>query len=108
MHGTVPGGGEFGRGLRADVRNPVLRLPAMQEILALPPDAPISRRQVGLIVRQLADQANAEAVRSQRKNKHMMVAYWKVASVYAKHVARAIDPTTTRKRSVSEHSANVS
>lgn len=98
---AIPGSGDFGRGARADVRNPILRLPAMQEILALPPDAPITRRQVGLLVRQLADQANAEAARSARKNKHMMVAYWKVASVYAKHVARAIDPNTSRKRAQS-------
>lgn len=98
MHGTFQADDKIARSLRSDVRNPVLRLPAMQEILARPLDEPISRRELGVIIRQLADQANSEAARSQRKNKHMMVAYWKVASVYTKHVARALNPNTTKSR----------
>lgn len=94
MHGTLPGGGEFGRGARADVRNPILRLPAAQAVLALPIEA---RRPLGILLRQLADQANCEADRSRKRNKHMMFAYWKIASVYIKHIARAIDPATARK-----------
>lgn len=95
MHGTLtPGGGEFGRGTRADVRNPVLRLAAAQSILALPVE---TRRPLGILLRQLADQANAEAERSRKRNKHMMFAYWKVAAVYIKHIARAVDPIAARK-----------
>jgi hypothetical protein len=90
---AIPGGGEFGRGARLDVRNPVLRLPAAQTILELPAE---TRRPLGLLLRQLADQANAEAERSRKRNKHMMFAYWKVAAVYIKHVARAVDPASRR------------
>jgi hypothetical protein len=93
MHGIIPGGGEFGRGARLDVRNPVLRLPAAQEVLALPVE---TRRPLGILLRQLADQANTEAERSRKRNKHMMYAYWKVAAVYIKHIARAVDPIAAR------------
>lgn len=89
----LPGGGEFGRGARLDVRNPVLRLPAAQAVLALPVE---TRRPLGLLLRELADQANTEAARSRQRNKHMMYAYWKVASVYIKHIARAVDPISAR------------
>jgi hypothetical protein len=96
MDGSTPppGGGEYGRGARVDVRNPILRLPSMQTILALPVE---QRRPLGILLRELADQANAEAERSRKRNKHMMYAYWKVAAVYVKHVARAIDPAILRK-----------
>jgi hypothetical protein len=90
----LPGGGEFGRGARVEVRNPVLKLPAAQSILALPVE---QRRPLGILLRQLADQANTEAERSRKRNKHMMYAYWKVAAVYIKHVARAVDPISARK-----------
>lgn len=90
---AIPGGGEFGRGARLDVRNPVLRLPAAQQILDMPVE---QRRPLGILLRQLADQANSEAERSRKRNKHMMFAYWKVAAVYIKHVARAIDPISLR------------
>lgn len=51
----LPGGGEFGRGARREVRNPVLLLPAARSILALPVE---SRRPLGILLRQIADQAN--------------------------------------------------
>ena len=93
MNAMLPGGGEFGRGARVDVRNPVLRLPAALEILAMPVE---TRRPLGILLRQLADQANVEADRSRKRNKHMMFAYWKVAAVYIKHIARAVDPISAR------------
>ena len=89
---AVPGGGEVGRGARADVRNPALRLPAMQEVLALDPDTPMTRRDLGRILRDFSNQARAEGLRCLARNKWMMLAYWMVCSVYAKHLARAIDP----------------
>lgn len=91
---ALPGGGEFGRGARREVRNPVLLLPAAQGILALPIEA---RRPLGLLLRQLADQANDGAHRSIKRNKFVMAAYWKAVSVYAKHLARVIDPASARR-----------
>lgn len=93
MHGTLPGGGEFGRGARREVRNPVLMLPAAKAILNLPIE---SRRPLGILLRQLADQANEEAKRSWARNKGIMAAYHKAISVYAKHLARVIDPAHAR------------
>lgn len=90
---AMPGGGEFGRGARREVRNPILLLPAAQGILALPVE---SRRPLGILLRQLADQANDQAQVSWKSNKGIMAAYWKAVSVYAKHLARVIDPAHAR------------
>ena len=95
---ALPGGGEFGRGARRDIRNPVLRLPAAQGIIDLPIE---QRRPLGILLRELADQANDEAQRSWRRNKGIMAAYWKAVSVYAKHLARVVDPISARR--TSEH-----
>ena len=78
------------------MRNPVLLLPAAQGILALPIE---SRRPLGLLLRQLADQAASEAQRAWKSNKGIMAAYWKAVSVYAKHLARVIDPISARTSS---------
>lgn len=94
MHGTLPGGGEFGRGARREVRNPILRLPAAKSILALPVE---TRRPLGLLLRELADQAADQANASWKSNKGIMAAYWKAVSVYAKHLARVIDPADARR-----------
>ena len=91
---AMPGGGEFGRGAKREVRNPILSLPAARDILALPVD---SRRPLGILLRQLADQANDQAQSSWRSNKGIMAAYWKAVSVYAKHLARVIDPAIARR-----------
>lgn len=92
----VRGGGEIGRSARADVRNPALRLPAMQEVLALHPDTPMSRRDWGRILRDFSAQSRIEGLRCLTRNKWMMLAYWMVCSVYAKHLAHAIDPRGRR------------
>lgn len=89
----LPGGGEYGRGARREVRNPVLRLPAAKSILALPVE---TRRPLGLLLRQLAADASDEAQRSWKANKGIMAAYWKAVSVYAKHLAHVIDPASAR------------
>jgi hypothetical protein len=91
---ALPGGGEFGRGARREVRNPVLLLPASRGILELPVE---SRRPLGILLRQLADQANGQAQISWKQNKGIMAAYWKAVSVYAKHLAHVIDPASARR-----------
>jgi hypothetical protein len=90
----LPGGGEYGRGARREVRNPVLLLPAAKMILALPVE---TRRPLGILLRQLAEQAHDQANASWKSNKGIMAAYWKAVSVYAKHLARVIDPASARK-----------
>lgn len=93
---SMPGGGAFGRSARREVRNPVLALPAAREILALPPDALITRRQLGQLLRQLADQATGNANHCWGRGKGFMAAaYWRPVAVYAKHLAHVINP---RKR----------
>lgn len=81
------------RSARREVRNPVLRLPSAQKILALPVE---SRRPLGVLLRELSADANAQAQTSWRQHKGVMAAYWKAVSVYAKHLARVIDPTERR------------
>lgn len=90
----LPGGGEYGRGARRDVRNPVLALPSAKKILDLPPEV---RRPLGILLRELATDAADQAQRAWKSNKGIMAAYWKAVSVYAKHLARVIDPIHARK-----------
>jgi hypothetical protein len=75
------------RSLRPHVRNPVLGLPAIEGVRALPADARAALRAVLLDIRT---DAQARAQVSWRKHKAPMAAYWKVVSVYAGHLARAI------------------
>lgn len=94
MNAILPGGGEYGRGARREVRNPVLALPSAKKILNLPPEV---RQPLGTLLRELADDAAGQAQRSWKSNKGIMAAYWKAVSVYAKHLARVIDPASARK-----------
>jgi len=85
----IPGGGAFGRSARREVRNPVLALPAAQKILDLPPEI---RRPLGILLRELAQQADEQAEHAWRKRKGIQAAYWRAVCTYAKHLARVIDP----------------
>ena len=89
----LPGGGEFGRSARREIRNPVLALPASRAILALPAE---QRRPLGLLLRQLAAEADIKAEEAWRTRKGIMAAYWRAVCTYAKHLARAIDPADVR------------
>lgn len=84
-----PGGGEYGRGARRDVRNPVLALPAAREITALPTE---HRRLLGSLLRDLSAQARGKAVEAWDGRKGIMAAYWQAVAVYSKHLAHVIDP----------------
>lgn len=89
----LPGGGAYGRSALAEVRNPILNLPAAQAILALPQE---QRRPLGQLLRELSAQADAMAEHSWRRRKGIMAAYWRACSIYAKHIAHAIDPRGRR------------
>ena len=90
---SLPGGGAFGRSAKVEVRNPVLALPSARRILDLPPE---QRRPLGILLRELAADADAKAEHSWQTRKGIMAAYWRAVSIYAKHLARAIDPAEAR------------
>lgn len=83
------------RSLRPDVRNPLLALPAMAELQALPPK---QREAIRALLRDLAADARARAHKAWRTNKAPMAAYWKVVAVYATHTARALREPKKRLR----------
>lgn len=78
------------RDRRAEVRNPVLALPASARLLALDPDSKAALRAVLL---DLRDDCRARAAESWRKHKAPMACYWKAVSVYANHLARLLAPS---------------
>lgn len=86
---SLPGGGEYGRSAKIEVRNPILLLPASQKILALPIEI---RRPLGELLRELATDAGLRAENAWARRKGIMAAYWRAVSTYAKHIAHAIDP----------------
>ena len=72
------------RSNRLDVRNPILALPAMARVRALPPAA---REALAAVL----DDVRADgAERSWQQKKGPMAAYWKAVSVYALHIRRAV------------------
>ncbi len=75
------------RSARVEVRNPLLTLPAARAIARLPAEM---RAPLVELLRELAADAAGRAEESWRKKKAPMAAYWKAASVYAKHTARVM------------------
>lgn len=75
------------RSSRAEVRNPVLLLPAAARLQELPPDAAAALE--GLL-RDIAADAAQRAEACWRKSKAPMAAYWKAVGVYSKHAARVV------------------
>ena len=73
------------RSNRADVRNPVLALPAMQRLMESP-----LRAELRLVLLELSADARERANECWRRHKAPMAAYWKCVAVYAGHIARAL------------------
>ncbi len=71
----------------AEIRNPVLALPAASRIRELSPDA---RAILVEIMRDLARDARARAQKSWKQNKGPMAVYWKAVGAYACHLQRAL------------------
>lgn len=78
-----------GRSTRAEVRNPILALPAVAGLRALSPEARLALRAVLLDIQ--AD-ARLRAENSWRSRKPPVATYWAACGVYAGHIARAIGP----------------
>lgn len=75
------------RSNRPEIRNPVLRLPAMTKLRALDPSTRAVFRDLLL---DLRTDARAHAEKSWRQRKPPMAAYWAAVAVYAGHIARAL------------------
>jgi hypothetical protein len=75
------------RSAAAEVRNPLLGLPAVASIRALPLEC---RAPLAELLRQVAEEADRKAEAAWAKRKGPMAAYWRATCTYAKHTARAI------------------
>lgn len=73
------------RSLRADVRNPLIKLPAAQRIKALSPE---SKAALDALLVELRAECRANADKCWAKHKAPMAAYWKAASVYVGHLRK--------------------
>lgn len=76
------------RSNRAEVRNPVLALPAAK--LALVELTYDERSRVRRVMLAIRDDARVRAAECWRKHKAPMACYWKAVSVYANHIARVL------------------
>jgi hypothetical protein len=73
------------RSTRAEVRNPLLMLPAARLIADLPSEAKDALR---ALLQEMSTDAAGRAENCWRKSKPPMAAYWKAGSVYSKHAKR--------------------
>lgn len=83
-NGPPPAGG---RSASAEVRNPLLRLPAARRVQDLPDD---TRALLSEILLDLSREAHARAEASWQKRKAPMAVYWRSVGVYARHFSRLL------------------
>jgi hypothetical protein len=75
------------RSNRVEVRNPVLKLPAVADLRNL--DQP-TRASIAAALRAIQGDARDRADKCWRTHKAPMALYWKAVGVYAGHLARSI------------------
>lgn len=75
------------RSNRREVRNPVLALPSVKRLEALPAE---HREIIADILGDLVADARARAQQSWIKNKGPMAAYWKAVGAYAHHFRQVV------------------
>lgn len=78
---------EVARSARREVRNPLLALPSVKRIQALPPESQAALRALLL---DLRDDSRVRAEHSWRKSKAPLASYHKAVSIYAQHIARLL------------------
>jgi hypothetical protein len=78
---------DMSRASRADVRNPILALPAAAKLACLSPDV---RHELGGLLLDLRTDAQTRADDCWRRHKAPMAVYWKGVAVYAGHIARVL------------------
>src|SRR3546814_4682297 len=76
------------RSSRAEVRNPVLALPAARLIRAMPANI---RALLAVLLLDLAADARRRSRTSWENRKVFVAAYWATVAVYAGHVARVLE-----------------
>lgn len=81
------GAGVVPRSSRAEVRNPLLALPAAKKLAALDPAAKAALRAVLL---ELRDDCRVRAEKLWAGHKAPMASYFKAVGVYANHTARLL------------------
>lgn len=74
------------RANRADVRNPLLGLPAMQSLRTMP-----DKHLLVALLHDIQRDARERAEHCWRRHKAPMAVYWKAVGVYAGHLARALN-----------------
>lgn len=76
------------RSSRAEVRNPVLALPAARSLATLDPN---TRAFLALLLGDLQQDARTRAHQNWSSHKAVMAAYWSAVATYAGHIRRTID-----------------
>jgi hypothetical protein len=76
------------RSSRPEVRNPVLALPAARRLAETLQEP--ARQALEALLLELARDAGDRAKAAWRSHKAPMACYWKIVSVYARHLARAL------------------
>lgn len=74
-------------------KNPLMKLPAMRKLMALPPSP--EKVLLEQLLREIRAMANDEAERSWRLRKAPMASYYRVVSTYARHIAHALRKSMT-------------
>ncbi len=87
------------RSNRADVRNPILRLPSAAKVMALPEDA---RRALADVLMDISTDARAVSQSLWENNKPTSAAYWVAKAIDAKHIARVARKGLKRSRARDE------
>ncbi len=82
------------RSNRAEIRNPILALPAVARLRELDPEARLALQELLL---DLQHDARLRAEASWSRRKPPVAAYWAACGVYAGHIARAIGPGSGRR-----------
>ena len=75
------------RSASVDVRNPLLTLPSVAALQALPAETQVALRAV---LKDMSADARARADKCWKTHKAPMAAYWKALAVYANHTSRLL------------------
>lgn len=67
--------------------NPLLKLPAAKQLLAMPQ---AQRAALEQLLRELRADADREAENAWRRRKGPMAAYWRAVATYARHTAHVL------------------
>lgn len=78
------------RSNQATIRNPLLSLPAAEDLQSLSPEAKAALRK---LLKQIQMDARVRAQKCWETHKAPMAAYWKAVSVYANHTSRLLKET---------------